>query len=66
VEDSGTGIEANDINKIFDAFFTTKKNGMGMGLAICRSIVEAHDGSLSASRGAPHGSIFAVILPGSQ
>jgi PAS domain S-box-containing protein len=66
VEDSGTGIEASDINKIFDAFFTTKKNGMGMGLAICRSIVDAHGGSLSASRGAPHGSIFAVVLPGSQ
>jgi signal transduction histidine kinase len=66
VEDSGTGIEASDINKIFDAFSITKKNGMGMGLAICRSIIESHDGNLSASRGTPHGSIFAVVLPGSQ
>jgi signal transduction histidine kinase len=63
VEDSGTGIEAKDIDKIFDAFFTTKKSGMGMGLAICQSIIEAHGGSLTVSPGAPHGSIFKVVLP---
>ena len=63
LEDSGTGIDPENIDHIFDAFFTTKNNGMGMGLAICRSIIETHGGSLSASRGAPHGSVFQVVLP---
>jgi signal transduction histidine kinase len=63
VEDSGTGIGFNDLGRVFDAFFTTKSNGMGMGLAICRSIVEAHGGRLWASAGVLHGSIFHVVLP---
>lgn len=63
VQDSGTGIDGNDTDRIFDAFFTTKPNGMGLGLAICRSIVEAHDGRLWASTAIPHGSIFNVVLP---
>jgi signal transduction histidine kinase len=63
VEDSGTGIEAKDIDRIFDAFFTTKSNGMGMGLSICRSIIEAHGGRLWASPAVPQGSIFHVVLP---
>jgi PAS domain S-box-containing protein len=63
VEDSGTGIDFNDLGRVFDAFFTTKSNGMGMGLAICRSIVEAHGGRLWASAGVLHGSIFHVVLP---
>jgi len=63
LQDSGAGIDANDMGRIFDAFFTTKSNGMGMGLAICRSIVEAHGGRLSASPAIPHGSIFHVVLP---
>lgn len=60
VEDSGTGIPNPD--RIFEAFFTTKSHGMGMGLAICRSIVEAHGGRLSASTGHPYGSTFRVVL----
>jgi PAS domain S-box-containing protein len=63
VEDSGTGIQQKDIDRIFDAFFTTKANGMGMGLAICRLVVEAHGGTLSVSPVAPHGAAFRITLP---
>jgi C4-dicarboxylate-specific signal transduction histidine kinase len=66
IEDSGTGMDAKVIDQIFNAFFTTKENGMGMGLAICRSIVEAHGGRLSASASMPHGSAFYIVLPGAQ
>jgi signal transduction histidine kinase len=63
VEDSGTGIELKNMQRIFDSFFTTKPHGMGMGLAICRSIIESHGGSLSALQGHPHGTVFRVVLP---
>jgi len=63
VEDSGPGIGSKDIDRIFHAFFTTKSHGMGMGLAICRSIIEAHGGRLWASPGNPHGAVFHVHLP---
>jgi signal transduction histidine kinase len=63
VKDSGIGIETKNIDRIFDPFFTTKSNGMGMGLAICKSIAEAHGGTLSASANAPHGSVFRLVLP---
>ena len=46
VQDSGTGIDAENVERIFDRFFTTKTQGMGMGLAICRSIIEAHNGAI--------------------
>jgi C4-dicarboxylate-specific signal transduction histidine kinase len=63
VEDSGTGIDPQNSERVFDAFFTTKSNGMGMGLSICRSIVEAHGGRLLVSPSQPHGSVFQVVLP---
>ena len=63
VEDNGTGIDQKNAHRIFEAFFTTKSQGMGMGLSICRSIVEAHGGRLTASRADPHGAIFQVFLP---
>jgi PAS domain S-box-containing protein len=63
VHDNGTGIDLKNVDRIFDAFFTTKSNGMGMGLAICRSIIEAHGGTLSASPGVSQGSIFHIALP---
>jgi PAS domain S-box-containing protein len=63
VEDSGTGIDPENLDRIFDAFFTTKSHGMGMGLSICRSIIASHDGRLSVAPAQPHGSIFYVSLP---
>src|SRR5262245_26511268 len=63
VEDSGTGIDPKNAEQIFEAFFTTKPTGMGMGLAICRSIIVAHGGRLWASPGASSGTIFHVVLP---
>lgn len=63
IEDSGTGIEESNRERIFESFFTTKPAGMGMGLSICRSIVQAHGGELWASPRTPDGSIFQVRLP---
>ena len=63
VEDSGTGIAGKDKDRIFEAFFTTKPEGMGMGLSICQSIVEAHGGRLWVTPGMPQGSVFHVQLP---
>jgi len=63
VEDSGAGIDRSIINRIFEAFFTTKIHGMGMGLSICRSIVAAHGGQLSVSPAYPEGSAFRLELP---
>jgi len=63
VEDSGTGIDPEHIDRIFDPFFTTKSEGMGLGLSICRSIIEGHGGHLSVSGGNPHGSVFHLRLP---
>jgi len=61
IQDSGVGLNAPD--RIFETFFTTKKDGMGMGLAICRTIVEAHDGRLWTSQPEGPGTIFTFALP---
>jgi PAS domain S-box-containing protein len=63
VADSGPGLPIEDVNRIFDPFFTTKSQGMGMGLSICRSLVEAHNGQLSARSGAKQGAVFEITLP---
>jgi len=63
VRDSGTGIDPNDGDKIFRPFFTTKSHGIGMGLAICRSIIEGHGGRLWVSPGDTHGAVFHINLP---
>jgi PAS domain S-box-containing protein len=63
VDDSGVGLDPATAEHIFDRFFTTKENGLGMGLSICRSIVDAHGGRLSASARSPRGSTFRFTVP---
>jgi signal transduction histidine kinase len=63
VEDTGTGIDQSNLQRVFEPFFSTKPEGMGMGLSICRSIVEAHGGRITASPARDGGSVFQVSLP---
>ena len=63
VEDSGTGIKDDDKDRIFEPFFTRKSTGTGIGLTICRSIIESHGGSLRVSASKPYGTIFQATLP---
>jgi len=63
VEDTGTGISPENMIRIFNPLYTTKSGGMGMGLSICRSIVEAHEGRLWAAANVPEGAVFQFALP---
>ena len=63
IEDTGTGIRPSDVDRLFKPMFTTKARGMGMGLSICQSMIENHDGRIWASPGATGGSIFQFELP---
>jgi signal transduction histidine kinase len=64
VQDSGPGLHPESVDHLFDAFYTTKPGGMGMGLAICRSIVEAHGGQIRAAGAAGPGATVQFTLPG--
>src|SRR5262249_12305632 len=63
IEDSGPGIEPETLKRIFEPFFTSKSKGMGMGLSVCRSIVEAHGGRLWVAGNTPRGAVFQFVLP---
>jgi C4-dicarboxylate-specific signal transduction histidine kinase len=63
VQDTGPGLSPETLSRLFEPFYTTKPNGMGMGLAICRSIVEAHGGRLWATACQPHGALFQFVIP---
>jgi PAS domain S-box-containing protein len=64
VRDSGPGIDPEHLDRVFEAFYTTKSGGIGMGLSICRSIINAHGGRLWAEANEPRGAVFQFTLPG--
>jgi signal transduction histidine kinase len=64
VMDSGPGLDSTNLERLFDAFYTTKPGGLGMGLSICRSIIDAHGGRLWTSPNVPQGAIFQFVLSG--
>jgi C4-dicarboxylate-specific signal transduction histidine kinase len=63
VRDSGPGFAAADLDRVFEAFYSTKPSGVGLGLSICRSIIEAHNGRLWASPNVPRGAVFGFVAP---
>jgi PAS domain S-box-containing protein len=66
VRDSGPGIDPEHLGRVFEAFYTTKSSGVGMGLSICRSIIDAHGGRLWAEANEPRGAVFQFTLPGAE
>jgi signal transduction histidine kinase len=65
IEDSGPGLNLAEVNRIFEPFYTIKSQGMGLGLSICRSIIETHGGRLSVFQGQPHGLVLQIEWPAS-
>jgi C4-dicarboxylate-specific signal transduction histidine kinase len=66
VRDSGLGIDPENLERVFEAFYSTKPGGIGMGLSICRSIIDAHGGQLWAHANKPRGTVFQFTLPGAE
>ena len=66
VRDTGPGLAPESLSRLFEPFYTTKAEGMGMGLAICHSIVEAHGGRLWATACEPQGTLFQFTIPAEQ
>ena len=66
VRDSGPGIDTEHVERVFEAFYTTKTSGVGIGLSICRSIIDAHGGRLWADANEPRGAVFRFTLPGAE
>jgi signal transduction histidine kinase len=66
VRDSGPGIDPAHLERVFEAFYSTKSSGVGMGLSICRSIIDGHGGRLWAEANVPCGAVFQFTLPGVQ
>ena len=66
VQDTGPGLSPETLSRLFEPFYTTKPNGMGMGLTICRSIVESHGGRLWATACEPRGALFQFAIPARQ
>jgi signal transduction histidine kinase len=65
VQDNGTGIPPEMLESIFDPFITSKPEGLGMGLSICRSIIERHDGTIAVTNNPDRGATFSITLPAS-
>ena len=63
IRDSGPGLDPTNMDRVFEPFYTTKPEGMGMGLAICRSIIDAHGGRLWTAANKPRGAVFRFTLP---
>jgi signal transduction histidine kinase len=66
VRDSGPGLDPDNIERVFEPFYTTKSSGVGMGLSICRSIIDAHGGRLWADANKPKGAVFQFTLPSAE
>jgi len=66
VRDTGPGIDPSHLERVFEAFYTTKSSGMGMGLSVCRSIIDAHGSRLWANANEPRGAVFQFTLPSAE
>ena len=66
LEDSGPGIDANDRERVFEPFYSTKQGGIGMGLAICRQVISSHGGKIYVEKVEPRGTVFVIELPLTQ
>jgi signal transduction histidine kinase len=66
VRDSGPGIDPEHLGRVFESFYTTKSDGVGIGLSVCRSIIDAYGGLLWAGANEPRGAVFQFALPGAE